>query len=418
MEITESVTKAGEDWRWYATGPCHGIQLRRGPHAGRLVVPCDHSDHSFRPGAEQDETNAAHIIFSDDQGAAWQVGGEIHREPGSEFSPWESTVVELTDGRLLLNARNHASTLRVQAYSEDGGETLGPQSLASELIEPGKNNGVQGALLRYSATDMGDAENRLLFSNPAALSTRRRITVRSSADAGASWSPGRVIHAGLGGYTDMARLASGEVCLLFEAGVEDQRERIDFIRFPIKWLDEAGSLTVAEGFDSYQEGETLGGKNSGQGFALAPGWSAPTGGTVDVVSSPSGNGNEARIIPVSETTSSLRDLCTDFGHDGTTTYVSATLQNLNGGTSPFGLSLHRDGSTLLLIGGEGNLFHSIGSGGERAVSDIPSTERARLVVRIDSRSGNDTIRLFVNPGATEPATADATLTGLDLGVFN
>ena len=196
VEITESVTKSGEDWRWYATGPCHGIQLRRGPHAGRLVVPCDHSDHSFRPGAEQDETNAAHIIFSDDGGETWQVGGEIHREPGSEFSPWESTVVELTDGRLLLNARNHASTFRVQAYSEDGGESFGPQSLAPELIEPGKNNGVQGALLRYSATDAGDAENRLLFSNPAALSTRRRITVRSSSDEGVSWSAGRVIHAG------------------------------------------------------------------------------------------------------------------------------------------------------------------------------------------------------------------------------
>ena len=32
-----------EGWGWYATGPVHGIQLQRGKHAGRLVVPCDHS---------------------------------------------------------------------------------------------------------------------------------------------------------------------------------------------------------------------------------------------------------------------------------------------------------------------------------------------------------------------------------------
>ena len=33
-------------WRWYATGPDKGIQLTRGEFAGRLVVPCNHSDHS------------------------------------------------------------------------------------------------------------------------------------------------------------------------------------------------------------------------------------------------------------------------------------------------------------------------------------------------------------------------------------
>src|SRR5262245_18636527 len=30
------------DWTWYATGPGNGIQLTRGPHKGRLVIPCDH----------------------------------------------------------------------------------------------------------------------------------------------------------------------------------------------------------------------------------------------------------------------------------------------------------------------------------------------------------------------------------------
>lgn len=236
-EITKQVTKRDEEWRWYATGPCHGIQLTRGAHAGRLVVPCDHSDHTYRPGAEQDETNAAHVIYSDDDGATWKVGGEIHREPGTKFSPWESTIVELTDGRLLLNTRNHADNLRINSYSDDGGLTFGPQSLAEDLIEPGNHGGVQGALLRYSATDQGDAKNRLLFSNPASLSARRRITVRSSSDEGKTWSSGRVIHADLGAYSDMARMESGKIGILYEAGEKFYHDRIDFASFTTEWLD-------------------------------------------------------------------------------------------------------------------------------------------------------------------------------------
>ena len=57
------------EWGWYATGPGGGIQLRNGPHAGRLVVACDHSDAA---GAYK-----SHVIFSDDAGATWQLGGVV-----------------------------------------------------------------------------------------------------------------------------------------------------------------------------------------------------------------------------------------------------------------------------------------------------------------------------------------------------
>ena len=41
VEIT-SATK-DPSWTWYATGPGVGIQIKNGPHAGRLVIPCDHN---------------------------------------------------------------------------------------------------------------------------------------------------------------------------------------------------------------------------------------------------------------------------------------------------------------------------------------------------------------------------------------
>ncbi len=37
-DITKDVLPA--NWHWVGPGPGHGIQLMRGPHAGRLVVPC------------------------------------------------------------------------------------------------------------------------------------------------------------------------------------------------------------------------------------------------------------------------------------------------------------------------------------------------------------------------------------------
>jgi len=39
VEITSTTKKP--DWTWYATGPGIGIQIQHGPHAGRLVIPCE-----------------------------------------------------------------------------------------------------------------------------------------------------------------------------------------------------------------------------------------------------------------------------------------------------------------------------------------------------------------------------------------
>ena len=36
-----------ESWWWYATGPGVGIQLDRGEHNGRLVIPCNHTADGY-----------------------------------------------------------------------------------------------------------------------------------------------------------------------------------------------------------------------------------------------------------------------------------------------------------------------------------------------------------------------------------
>src|SRR4051794_29469195 len=76
-DITETAGKPA--WRWYAAGPVHGIQLERGPHAGRLVAPCDHRMR----GAD---SWGAHLIYSDDHGATWKLGAtdtHLVADPGT-----------------------------------------------------------------------------------------------------------------------------------------------------------------------------------------------------------------------------------------------------------------------------------------------------------------------------------------------
>src|SRR5207248_859826 len=65
-EITADVKKP--QWTWYATGPGIGVQLKHGPHAGRLVIPCDYTN-----GGALRDTGGSHIIYSDDHGQTWKL---------------------------------------------------------------------------------------------------------------------------------------------------------------------------------------------------------------------------------------------------------------------------------------------------------------------------------------------------------
>ena len=60
------------EWNWYATGPGNAIQLTRGSHKGRLVIPANHAD---KITAERDsKTYRSQIIYSDDHGESWRLG--------------------------------------------------------------------------------------------------------------------------------------------------------------------------------------------------------------------------------------------------------------------------------------------------------------------------------------------------------
>lgn len=229
-EITTTV-KAGT-WSWYATGPVHGVQLKRGAQAGRMVVPCDHSLTSG--GAFGDQ-----VVYSDDHGASWHLGAVA--DAAGTVAPNENTCVELVDpapgggSRLYFNSRDHSgSVTRAQTYSDDGGATYSPAlfSDAAQFVCPV----VQGALLRFHATDQGWPSNRILFSCPNG-SSRNRISIWSSTDETVTWSAPKAVYEGPSAYGDMVATADGNVGLLYEKGASSPYETITLARFNEEWLD-------------------------------------------------------------------------------------------------------------------------------------------------------------------------------------
>ena len=213
-----------DHWRWYATGPDKGIQLTRGAHAGRLVIPCNHSDHSD----PQKHPYRSHVIYSDDHGQTWHLGGALDERTN------ESTIVELSDGAILDNMRSyHGQHRRAVAISNDGGESWGAVTLDEQLVEPV----CQASILRYSWPDPQSppTRSRIVFSNPASSTARKQLTLRLSYDEGKTWAMSRTLYGGSAAYSCLARLPDGTIGVLFE---RDGYRRITLARVGLPWLEE------------------------------------------------------------------------------------------------------------------------------------------------------------------------------------
>ncbi len=217
-EITAWVKRT--NWTWYATGPGAGIQVERGAFRGRLVIPCDH----IEAGTGR---YYSHVIYSDDHGQTWALGGST-----PEHQVNECEVVELTGGRLLLNMRNYdrSQRTRQQASSADGGLAWSQQRHVPELIEP-----ICQASIRRFSWPGPDRQSVILFSNPASAK-RENLTVRASFDEGETWPVSRQLDSRCAGYSCLAVLPDGVVSILYEAGERSPYENLVFARFPLEWL--------------------------------------------------------------------------------------------------------------------------------------------------------------------------------------
>ena len=223
-DITDSASKLG--WGWYAMGPGVGIALERGPHRGRLILPANRRETPDRSGP-----SASHIVYSDDHGETWKLGGNV----GLHTNECQLVETIAADGsELLINMRNHwarsgkrpeLAGRRLISRSRDEGLTWSEPTRDEALIEPT----CQVSLIRFSwPTD--SQRSTLLFANPDSTSKRERMTVRVSHDEGRTWPTSKLIDPGPSGYCCLTRLKDGRIGLLYE---RDNYKRLTFVAFKL-----------------------------------------------------------------------------------------------------------------------------------------------------------------------------------------
>ncbi|MDL2077975.1 sialidase family protein [Streptomyces sp. GXMU-J15] len=231
-EITEQVKRP--DWRWYATGPGHAVALRHGPHAGRLVIPANHSV-APPPGSadsgQEPKYYGGHAIYSDDGGTTWHIGF-VAGDYDGRLNANETTAAELPDGRLYFNSRDqHGSSLgnRLDARSDDGAASLArPYAVQPALDEVPV---VQGSVLQLA----GDGAP-LLFSGPSVPTARQSMAVWRSTDGGAGFTKVLTLSERRAAYSDLVQIDADTVGVLFETGLKGPYESIEFRRLPVAEL--------------------------------------------------------------------------------------------------------------------------------------------------------------------------------------
>ena len=227
------------DWQAIATGPGHGIQLRQ----GRLVVPVWLA--TYAEGGSLRKASAT--IYSDDGGETWQAG-ELAIPGGGE-----ANVVQLSDDRVWLTARNADPRGRRQATtSPDGADGWSSPRLVEELLEPGCMAGIVAHPGRHPLF-VGPL---LLYSHPYTTDrphqARRDVTIQASLDDGRSWAIRRTLHVGPSAYSDLAVLADGDILCFYESGSAEPDpalkrpwaySSLTMARFNLAWLAAGYSST-------------------------------------------------------------------------------------------------------------------------------------------------------------------------------
>lgn len=209
VDLTSDLYKPGDNSYWASGGT--GIQLRN----STLVIPIAIVRSGIIYGG---------ILYSTDHGNSW------NRSQTNSFAKFdENTILELNDGRIMVNARNHyGTTTRLITYTSDLGTTWEPYFFDNTLIDPI----CQGNIMRYTSTRNGYDKDRILFSNPGNTSSRVDGTLRISYDEGQTWAYSKLYQEGDSNYSCITILPDGKIGILYEVN----HSLLRFKRFNLKDL--------------------------------------------------------------------------------------------------------------------------------------------------------------------------------------
>ncbi len=210
------ITHQGRDvnsWGIAVFGPGHGIETR----SGRLVVPVNANS----PGYEHDHPDkkwSSFALYSDDGGENWNRGEQVN-----EFA-CENQIVELDDGRLMIDARvsDRDTGFRWTAISGDQGETWSEPE-PGQVCPP-----IAASIISYPNPDIN--KNSLLLWSGLKGPGRKNLVLRLSSDQGISFPLEILTGPGHAAYSAMYLIDNGDVGVLWEGGKETPYDNLIFTR--------------------------------------------------------------------------------------------------------------------------------------------------------------------------------------------
>lgn len=215
-------------WKSFFQGPGHGITMKKTVNGVRPIV----FPSQIWSGTSGTGTPQSCIIYSLDRGQTW-ISEDTDKSGtlGIGASSSECVVTELSDGRLMLNARNeNRSGYRKIFTTDDMGRTWTAHATnLKALPEPAACQASQLAV-----ENSGSISRALLFSNPSKTSSPRALmTLKASFDEGATWPADRQVlydSRPCCGYSDICETGDGHIGVLYEGLNGD--ENIFFLRIP------------------------------------------------------------------------------------------------------------------------------------------------------------------------------------------
>ncbi len=200
-----------EDWRSYANTPGHAMQFRYGKYKGRIYVAANHSAGKPLPHYSD---GRAFGFYSDDHGKTFHLSDDINVPGGNE-----ATAAELSNGRLMINARNQQGNIkaRIIAISNDGGQTWDTTYFDNKLPDPV----CEGTILTLG---MKKGKSILAFCNAADTLQRNNLTLRISYRDGKTWKKNILIDRSptpdksrdYTAYSDIVDLGKNKIGVLYE----------------------------------------------------------------------------------------------------------------------------------------------------------------------------------------------------------
>lgn len=237
-----------DGFRGHPHGSAAGIQLKHGPRSGRLISAARYHAQPKEQGMDVEvltHLQTGHwncSIYSDDHGQTWQTGDCVQTGTG------EGTLMELSDGRIVLNSRAYFyDGYRRVAWSKDGGETFDHFQLANDLTEIA--GGVNASMIAATLPDQSEIciyasvnnrKQQLIEKDFTWQGPRRNLSVWISFDGAITWPKVRTVYAGPSAYNSLIYDAYHDrFLMLLEYGHEGETcyERgIGLASFNLAWL--------------------------------------------------------------------------------------------------------------------------------------------------------------------------------------